>query len=132
MQLGVDKDKTWTWPAYVAVLRARRRCPVYLLVVAPSLEVARWAGSPIQLSPGTPGWRPLVLGPEVLPVATDPSVARHHPELTLLAALAQASEPSAATWVELVPQALNALDGDLSPGYASMVAPAMVLPVAMS
>ena len=28
VQLGCDEDKPYTWPAYIANLRARHRCPV--------------------------------------------------------------------------------------------------------
>jgi hypothetical protein len=34
VQLSVDKRKRFVWPAYVANLRARLKCPVCLLVVA--------------------------------------------------------------------------------------------------
>jgi len=33
LQLSHDEDKRYAWPAYVANLRARMRCPVCLLVV---------------------------------------------------------------------------------------------------
>jgi len=32
-QLGRDKNKQWTWPVYLATLRARLKCPAVLLVV---------------------------------------------------------------------------------------------------
>src|SRR5256885_7208873 len=32
VQLGRDEDKPYAWPAYIANLRARHRCPVCLLV----------------------------------------------------------------------------------------------------
>src|SRR5579862_8406628 len=34
VQLGYDEDKPYAWPAYVANLRARHRCPACLLVIA--------------------------------------------------------------------------------------------------
>jgi hypothetical protein len=33
VQLGYDEDKPYAWPAYIANLRARHRCPVCLLVI---------------------------------------------------------------------------------------------------
>lgn len=44
VQLRRDARKRYAWPAYVASLRARLKCPVYLLVITPSEldpEVAR-------------------------------------------------------------------------------------------
>jgi hypothetical protein len=48
-QLARDDDKHYAWPAYVANLRARIKCPVCLLVVAVDEHVARWAAAPIDL-----------------------------------------------------------------------------------
>jgi hypothetical protein len=44
VQLGRDEKKLYSWPLYQAALRARLRCPVCVLVVAPVVtdaEVAR-------------------------------------------------------------------------------------------
>jgi hypothetical protein len=41
VQLRPDEDKRFSWPAYVANLRARIRCPVCLLVVTVDDGVAR-------------------------------------------------------------------------------------------
>jgi hypothetical protein len=40
-QLARDDAKQYSWPAYVANLRARIRCPVCLLVIAPDEPLAR-------------------------------------------------------------------------------------------
>jgi hypothetical protein len=53
VQLGRDEDKPYAWPAYIANLRARHRCPVCLLVITIEDAVARWAGRSIDLGPGT-------------------------------------------------------------------------------
>lgn len=52
-QLGRDRGKQWSRPAYLATLRARLRCPVVLLVVCSDAAVARWCAAPIAL--GHPG-----------------------------------------------------------------------------
>src|SRR5687768_11336550 len=39
-QLSRDDDKRFVWPAYVATLRARLRCPVCLLVVTTDESIA--------------------------------------------------------------------------------------------
>jgi YD repeat-containing protein len=51
-QLSTHADKRFSWPVYVTTLRARLRCPVFLLVVATDKNVAGWAAEP-RGSPGT-------------------------------------------------------------------------------
>ena len=88
IQVGVDADKRWTWPLYVAALRARMRCPAMLLVVALESAIARWAAKPIAL--GHPGFElvPIVVSYANLPRVTDLAFARRAPELAVLSALA--------------------------------------------
>ncbi|HET8681366.1 MAG TPA: hypothetical protein VFM54_05780, partial [Micromonosporaceae bacterium] len=88
VQLRVDARKRYTWPAYVANLYARLRCPVVLLVACPDQAVAAWCATPVVA--GDPGLvlTPVVLGPRQVPVVTDAEVARRHPELTVLSVLA--------------------------------------------
>jgi hypothetical protein len=88
VQLSVDGGKTFSWPAYAISLRARHRCPVVLVVIAVDRAVARWARRPIVFGPVSGHLMPLVLGPDELPVITDPDVAAATPELATLSALA--------------------------------------------
>jgi hypothetical protein len=54
IQLRWDDDKIWVWPAYLANLRERRRCPVHLLVICLGPRTARRCAQPIDLGhPGT-------------------------------------------------------------------------------
>ena len=46
-QLSRDERKRFSWPAYVATLRSRHKCPVELLVLTPDGTVAAWAATPI-------------------------------------------------------------------------------------
>jgi hypothetical protein len=86
VQLGRDDDKPYSWPAYVANLRARHRCPVCLLVVTTNDSVARWAGRSIELGPST-YCTPLVLGPSNAPVITEIEEAERNVELAVLSAV---------------------------------------------
>lgn len=88
VQLRVDRRKRFSWPVYLANLRARLGCPTVLLVVSPNPVTAAWCADPIEL--GHPDWvlTPLVLGPDRMPVVTDPVQARRSPELAVLSALA--------------------------------------------
>ena len=70
VQLDIDLDKLFSWPVYVANLRARVRCDVDLLIVTSAPHVARWAAREISLGHGA-RLRPLVLGPGGFPLITD-------------------------------------------------------------
>ena len=87
VQLSTDERKSFVWPAYVANLRARLKCPVCLLVIAGSDAVARWAAKPIELGGGS-RFAPWVIGPAGVPQITDPVVAQADPELAVLSAIA--------------------------------------------
>jgi hypothetical protein len=86
IQLGYDEDKPYAWPAYIANLRARHRCPVCLLVITIEDAVARWAARSIELGPGT-CCTPLVVGPSNTPAVTEPGDARENVELAVLSAI---------------------------------------------
>ena len=87
VQLRPDGDKRWTWPAALGLVGDRLQCAAVLLVVSPSAEVAQWCATPIHL--GHPGFTltPLVLGPDQVPVVTDPDLARRQPERAMLSAI---------------------------------------------
>ncbi|MBI4510351.1 MAG: hypothetical protein HY698_12010 [Deltaproteobacteria bacterium] len=102
VQLSTDARKQLSWPVYVSALRAQLGCPVILLVVAPSDDVAAWARQSIDL--GHPGFRlvPLVLAPSSVPRVTDASLARRMPELAVLSVLSRPDEAVAQAAIEAV------------------------------
>lgn len=83
-----DPEKRYLWLTLLAGVRARYRCPVSLLVVTMDPEMVGWCEEPVDS--GHPGFvlTPLVLGPEKVPVVTDPEQARAVPELSVLSAMA--------------------------------------------
>lgn len=87
VQLRRDDGKLFSWPVYTAGLRARIRCPVALLVVAPNSRVANWAAQAIWLGPASV-FTPLVLGAEAVPAVVDPAEAEADPELAVLSIMA--------------------------------------------
>ncbi|WP_437287507.1 hypothetical protein [Sorangium sp. So ce406] len=110
VQRDVDPDKKFSWPAYVAVVRARKRCGTIVLVVAPDAGVAAWAAESIDLGLGRGNVEPLVLGPAVVPEIADPADAEKETELAVLSAVAHGNGPSGLTVVEAALAALGRLD----------------------
>jgi hypothetical protein len=92
VQRGRDPAKRWSWPLYAAALHARVRTLTCLLVVATDDGVARWASVPITTFQPDCEFRPLVLGPSLVPRVT-PERARRDPHLAVLAALVHGNSP---------------------------------------
>jgi hypothetical protein len=88
VQLGIDRDKEYSWPVYVPALRARLRCPVVLLVLTPDPGVARWARAPIALGHPKLCLEPVVIEYTSVPRVTDVADAHRLPELAVLSTLA--------------------------------------------
>lgn len=86
VQLAYKPGKLWVWPAYLANLRARDGCPVVLVVLCLKRSVAARYDRPILLGPGS-YVTPIVVGPDRVPVTTDPHEARQLPELAVLSAM---------------------------------------------
>ncbi|AUX27447.1 hypothetical protein SOCEGT47_080370 [Sorangium cellulosum] len=121
VQLGVDPDKPYVWPAYVILTRARHRCPTRLLVVTIDLEMVRWCARPIET--GHPGWvlKPLVLGPEGVPVVTDVEQAKAAPEMAVLSAMAHGQGEAAEAIGVAFLTAAAGLDQERRALYADVV-----------
>ncbi|NED93766.1 hypothetical protein G1H11_00365 [Phytoactinopolyspora alkaliphila] len=94
VQRRTEKSKRLTWPAYVANLRAKRKCDVLLVVICFDDVTADWSRKPIKL--GHPGFvfTPVVIGPSNLPMMTDPGRIAAQPRLATLAALAHSRNRS--------------------------------------
>lgn len=93
VQLGNDGKKRFTWPVYLAMVRHRLNCPVMLVVICRTKRMADWCSRPIDM--GHPGWilHPLVIGPEQIPIITDPKKVAATPALGVLSALAHGAGP---------------------------------------
>lgn len=104
VQRDTSERKRFTWPEYLAALRAKNECPTALLVICPRRHVADWYDKPISL--GHPGFvlHPIVLGPERIPVVTDPTEVGRFPTLGVLSAAAHGpTDPNRVeAWVDKV------------------------------
>lgn len=125
VQLRRDDDKRFTWPLYAASIRARHRCDVTLLVVAPDPAVAAWCQTPIVM--GHAGWvlNPHVLSRAAVPVVTDETDARNDPELAVLSAIAHAGTAQAADVALAALGAAAPLDEERAKLYADLVLQAL-------
>ena len=96
VQLHRDDRKPFTWPVYVAGLRARLACDTCVLVVTPSESVATWARTPVVLGPGST-FAALVVGPSAVPIVRDAAEATRDPELAVLSAMAHGKAEAGAS-----------------------------------
>lgn len=123
VQLSPDERKRYVWPAYVAGLRARLKCPVCLLVVTADDACARWAAKPIAIGGGS-YLVPWVLGPSGVPEITDENIARADPELAVLSAMAHGKDADAEKSLRIALAARLAsanLDEDRSTLYCDLI-----------
>lgn len=121
VQLADDPAKSWSWPAYLANLRARERSDVLLLVLTLDAALAGRLARPIPL--GHPGFAltPLVLGPTELPVITDREEAARSPELAVLSALAHGRGPQAEAIGRAAIAVVDRLDDTRAGMYVDLV-----------
>jgi len=110
VQLRPEARKRWTWPAYQAVLRARLRCPVEIVVLTLDEATARWCAAPIEIDACGSRVCPVVIGPSRVPGVTEVERARRHPEVALLGVLAHRHAPTAFALARTLLFALDDVD----------------------
>jgi hypothetical protein len=88
VQLARDPEKHYAWPAYLIGLRRQYRCRTMVVVLAPDPRVARWCAAPIDLDGHRSIMVPIVIGPDLVPVVTDPAEAERLPALAVLSVIA--------------------------------------------
>ena len=121
VQRDKDPDKRFSWPVYITVVRARKRCGAVVLVVAPAADVAAWSAENIDLGLGFGNVRPLVLGPAVVPEVTDPAEAKKATELSVLSAVAHGNGPNGLAVVQAALVALGRLDQEHAAVYFQII-----------
>ena len=95
VQLSIDLQKTFSWPAYLIGARTRHRCDAMLAVIAPYASVANWARRPIEIGPNAGFVRPTVIGPEEMPSVLHLDEACKLPELAVLSAITHGHDEDA-------------------------------------
>ncbi|WP_437764451.1 hypothetical protein WMF27_35295 [Sorangium sp. So ce281] len=121
VQRDTDPDKKFSWPTYVTIVRAKKRCGTVVLVIAPDAGVAAWAAENIDLGLGLGHVEPLVLGPAVVPEITDPAEAEKDAELAVLSAVAHGNGPNGLTVVKSALVALGRLDQEHAMVYFQVI-----------
>ena len=116
-----DERKRGSWPYYLSYLYEKYRCEPVLIVMTQSTSTARWAAQPIRF--GLPGWsslvvRPMVLGPDQVPVITDEKEAAQDVSLAVLSAITHGRGPRVAAILKPLAAALEATD----PASAALLA----------
>lgn len=91
-------DKPASWAYYLSHLYAKYGIPPVLLVVCADRSTAAWAARQVDIGP--PQWpsltlRPLVLGPDSLPVIASPDETARDIPLTVLSAALHRRDPDA-------------------------------------
>lgn len=125
VQLRRDEDKAWVWPEYLCAVRRQVRCPTVLLVVCTDRVTARWAAAPISLDGAGSRVVPSVLGPEVIPVLTDPVAAGAVPELAVLSALTHVGDEGPFEVLDALAGALDRAPVEHAVEYARVVLAAL-------
>ncbi|MFE9902534.1 RpnC/YadD family protein [Streptomyces achromogenes] len=128
-----DERKRGSWPYYLSYLYEKYRCEPVLIVITQSSSTAKWASRPIRL--GFPGWhslsvRPLVLGPDNVPVIADEKQAEADPTLAVLSAMTHGRGPGAMAILESLASALRTIDSDSAAVFAQFVDSCLVDPQA--
>ncbi|MFH8223867.1 hypothetical protein ACH4C2_31900 [Streptomyces sp. NPDC018057] len=119
-----DERKRGSWPYYLSYLYEKYRCEPVLIVTTQSSATARWASRPIRL--GFPGWhsltvRPLVLGPDNVPVIADERQAERDVPLAVLSAMTHGRGPQAPAILKSLASALGTIDPDNAAVFVQFV-----------
>jgi hypothetical protein len=128
-QLSKVRDKRKSWPVYVTALHRRWDCPTVLLVVAPDPVVAAWSAAPIDLGFGLSTVQALVLGPDLVPVVTDPDTAGRCPEQAVLSVIVHTRHPEHDQIVQAMVDGFDKIDRTQAGRYTEVVL-AVLLPAA--
>jgi hypothetical protein len=131
VQLSAEERKEFTWPAYVANLRARLECPVCLLIVTADEAVARWAAKPIEMGAGNQ-FVPVVPSPSSVPTVTNVAEAQAHPELAVLSTISHGrnADPQKSATIALAARsAISGLKEDHACLYLDLIMMSLSDPV---
>ncbi len=107
-----DADKPASWAYYLSYLYSKYRIPPVLVVVCEDRTTAEWATGPFDI--GLKGWspltlRPIVLGPDNIPVFTTREQAARDIPMTVLSAILHHRDPEIQAILKALSSALRDL-----------------------
>ncbi|MFE7727965.1 hypothetical protein ACFYO6_23350 [Streptomyces anthocyanicus] len=119
-----DEKKRGSWPYYLSYLYEKYRCEPVLVVITQNSATARWAAQPIRR--GLPGWdsmtvRPLVIGPDNVPLIAGEREAERDVPLAVLSAMTHGRGAKAAAILEPLAFALRTVDGESAAVFGQLV-----------
>lgn len=120
VQLSPDSEKWWSWPVYVATVRAKYKCPTVVMALAPTNAIAEWCHDAVDLG-NECIFAPLVIGPASIPVVNDIAVAQEMPELCVLSAIAHGQGSEGQTIAETFAAIAPSLDDRRKKFYTDIV-----------
>ncbi|MDT9689584.1 hypothetical protein Q5762_14805 [Streptomyces sp. P9(2023)] len=119
-----DPDKGVSWMYYLGYLMAKYGMPALLLVVCQDRRTARWAAGPFDA--GVDHWhsvttRPLVLGPDNVPVITNPDEAARNLAMAAFSAMTHGRDRDTTAILEALARALGTADTDSVAYYSELL-----------
>ncbi|MFF9776191.1 hypothetical protein ACF1HJ_21330 [Streptomyces sp. NPDC013978] len=124
-----DEGKRRSWPYYLSYLYAKYHCEPVLIVTTQSSSTARWAAQPIHLGVrGRPSLtvRPLVLGPDNVPLIADESEVARDVTLAVFSAITHGKGRNAAAILEPLAAVLKDEDPESAMVFAELVESGLV------
>ncbi|WP_149829263.1 hypothetical protein [Streptomyces tailanensis] len=124
-----DDRKRRSWPYYLSYLYAKYRYEPVLIVTTQSSATARWAAEPIRLgvrSRPSMTVRPLVLGPDNVPVIADEVEVARDVTLAVFSAITHGKGTDAAAILEPLATVLKTEDPESAMVYAELVESGLV------
>lgn len=119
-----DTEKERSWAYYQTHLGAKYDLPVLLLILCDNRTVAQWAAGPFVFGAG--GWpamtmRPLVLGPDNVPVITKPEEAKANMALTAFSAITHGRSKRVNAILDAMAHALGEAEPDVLNYYDELL-----------
>ncbi|MHA5051922.1 hypothetical protein [Streptomyces sp. SD15] len=108
-----DKSKHASWAWYMAFINDKYKVPPVLLVICQDRKTADWAARPVKIGP--PQWqglalRPLVFGPDDIPLVETLDEATRDVPMTVLSAVLHARDRSVDATLKVLAAALRAME----------------------
>jgi hypothetical protein len=120
-QLSPSEGKHRSWLQYVATQHAKSKRPVTVVVLAIDEPTERWCAEPHIYDHVGSAFRPVVIGPSMIPRITDIAQARALPELAVLSAMAHSADPDVEHIGLTALAACESLDSDQGRRYGDFI-----------